>query len=40
MEVLGKWGYGVASEKAQPYQFDSGGFLRLLTCERRLEYST
>ncbi|XP_004495646.1 uncharacterized protein [Cicer arietinum] len=24
MEVLGKWGYGVASEKAQPYQFDSG----------------
>ncbi|KAK2403245.1 Galactose oxidase/kelch repeat superfamily protein [Trifolium repens] len=24
MEVLGKWGYGVASEKTQPYQFDSG----------------
>ncbi|KAL5068818.1 hypothetical protein RYX36_019705 [Vicia faba] len=24
MEVLGKWSYGVASEKAQPYQLDSG----------------
>lgn len=24
VEVLGKWGYGVASEKARPCQFDSG----------------
>lgn len=27
MEVLGKWAYGVASEKALPYHFDSGGLI-------------
>ena len=26
VEGLGKWAYEVVSEKAQPYQFDSGGF--------------
>jgi hypothetical protein len=32
MEVLGKWGYGVASEKTQPYQFDSGRLNNVHSC--------
>lgn len=27
VEVLGKWANGVASEKALPYHFDSGGLI-------------
>jgi len=38
VEVLGKWGYGVASEKAQPCQFDLGRFMTVSRLKETREF--